>query len=712
VGATPDSNWPLEQWKDVNNNNQITFNLSSAQAGTPLTLRIGISLAQFGGRPQITVNSGQTNAWASSLPSPSSQPNSRGITRGTWRGNETIFTYNIPTSALVAGNNTINISVNSGTAGTGFLSPGITYDAIDLVPTASLTNAPLLTRIAISPVNPTLALNSKQAFAASAFDQFNNAMPANVTWSASNGVIDGTGLFTAGGSPGSATIIATSGSVSGQTTVTVANTAPTVASAASASPTTVTGKTTSLSVLAADDGGESNLTYTWTTTGTPPAGVTFSANGTNASKTTTATFTKAGAYAFQATITDSGGLSTTSSVNVVVNQTLTSLAVTPATGPSLGEGATQQFTAAALDQFANAMNSAANWSTTGANTISNSGLFTAGNTAGTYTVTAASGAVSGSATIIVNLFGSSSDIGSVGAAGSSSLSNGIYTLSGSGADIWGAADAFRYTYVPFTGDGQIVARVNSVQNTNAWAKAGVMFRSSLAANSQYAGVFLTPGAGVAYQYRSSAGGSAAQSAVTSGLTTPYWVKLVRSGNAFLAYRSADGTIWTQVGSSVSISMGSTIYVGLAVTAHNNSALCSSTFSNVTLTPYANLALKKTATASSTAPTSSAANAIDGNTTTAWISAAGGTQTLTVDLGTSHTLSELKLTWGTSYAKSFNVQFSSNGSTWTNLYSTTSGTGSALDLQGLTTSARYVRITMTLGISASQFSINELALYGL
>jgi len=228
VGQSPESSWPLEQWKGVNNDNQIDFNLSAAQAATPLTLRIGITLAQFGARPQITVNTGQTYAWTSSLPAPSSQPNSRGITRGTWKGNETIFTYNIPTTSLRAGNNTIDVSVNSGTTGTGFLSPGITYDAIDLVQTSALTNAPVLTRITVSPANPSLALQSAQTFTAAAFDQFNNPIPANVTWSATNGSIDGIGDFVANGAAGQATIAATSGSMSGQTTVTINKLTPTV----------------------------------------------------------------------------------------------------------------------------------------------------------------------------------------------------------------------------------------------------------------------------------------------------------------------------------------------------------------------------------------------------------------------------------------------------------------------------------------------------
>ena len=90
------------------------------------------------------------------------------------------------------------------------------------------------------------------------------------------------------------TVTATSGTVTGTTVVTVSDAAPTVATAAAATPATVTGTTTALSVLGADDAGESNLSYTWATTGTPPAAVNFSANGSNAAKNTTATFTKAG----------------------------------------------------------------------------------------------------------------------------------------------------------------------------------------------------------------------------------------------------------------------------------------------------------------------------------------------------------------------------------------------------------------------------------
>ena len=103
-----------------------------------------------------------------------------------------------------------------------------------------------------------------------------------------------------------------------------------MAAPASATPNPVTAATTNLSVLGADDLGEANLAYTWAATGTPPAPVTFSANGTNAAKNVVATFTKAGNYSFQVTITDQGNLTVTSAVNLTVNQTLTRINVAPA----------------------------------------------------------------------------------------------------------------------------------------------------------------------------------------------------------------------------------------------------------------------------------------------------------------------------------------------------------------------------------------------
>ena len=76
-----------------------------------------------------------------------------------------------------------------------------------------------------------------------------------------------------------------------------------------------------MSVLGADDGGEPNLTYTWSCTG--PEGVTFSVNGPNRAKNTSATFKNAGRYTFKVTIADAGGLTATSSIAVTVTITNT-----------------------------------------------------------------------------------------------------------------------------------------------------------------------------------------------------------------------------------------------------------------------------------------------------------------------------------------------------------------------------------------------------
>jgi len=72
------------------------------------------------------------------------------------------------------------------------------------------------------------------------------------------------------------------------------------------------------------------------------------------------------------------------------------------------------------------------------------------------------------------------DIGSTGAVGAARYDTGTrtFTVDGAGADIWNNADAFHYVYTPISGDGTIRVRVASVENVNAWTKAGVMFRET------------------------------------------------------------------------------------------------------------------------------------------------------------------------------------------------------------------------------------------
>ena len=96
----------------------------------------------------------------------------------------------------------------------------------------------------------------------------------------------------------------------------------------------------------------------------------------------------------------------------------------------------------------------------------------------------------------------------------------------------------------------------------------------------------------------------------------------------------------------------------------------------------NIAQGKTATASSTENASfPASNAVDGNTGTRWSSAFSDPQWLEVDLGSSQSICQVTLNWETAYGKAFQIQTSTDNSTWTTIYSTTTGTGGTQNLAG-------------------------------
>jgi glucosylceramidase len=174
-----------------------------------------------------------------------------------------------------------------------------------------------------------------------------------------------------------------------------------------------------------------------------------------------------------------------------------------------------------------------------------------------------------------------SDIGSVGLTGGSSFSSGTFTLNGSGADIWNTADGFHYVEQPAMGTCEIRARVLSLQNTDPWAKAGVMLRESTAAGARNAAVVVTASNGVAFQVRTSTG-AASSSTVLGGIAAPNWVRLIRApGNVFAGYYSSDGANWIQIGTNTGIAMSNNTLAGIAVTAHNNASNCVAVLDSVT-----------------------------------------------------------------------------------------------------------------------------------
>lgn len=178
----------------------------------------------------------------------------------------------------------------------------------------------------------------------------------------------------------------------------------------------------------------------------------------------------------------------------------------------------------------------------------------------------------------------SQDVGAVAVPGGANYFGTTFTVVGSGADIWNTADEFRYVYQPSSGNCSMQARVATQQNTDGWAKAGVMIRESITPGSRFAAVFMTPNNGVTFQWRASTDGSA--TAVTvGGVTAPRYVRIVRgTSNLFSAYYSSNGSSWTQIGANQTINMASTATIGLTVTSHNDGVLSTATFDTVTATP--------------------------------------------------------------------------------------------------------------------------------
>ena len=173
------------------------------------------------------------------------------------------------------------------------------------------------------------------------------------------------------------------------------------------------------------------------------------------------------------------------------------------------------------------------------------------------------------------------DIGGPGVAGSATYDNGVFTIKASGADVWDTADKFGLVSQPLSGDGYIVAQVQSLENTNDWAKAGVMIRESNDPGSVHAFMCITPGNGASFQRRPTAADQS-KNDDTGGISAPYWVKLTRVGTDFTGYISKDGKDW-QKATDETITMKNDVLIGLAVTSHDDGTLTTAKFSDVKIT---------------------------------------------------------------------------------------------------------------------------------
>ncbi len=175
----------------------------------------------------------------------------------------------------------------------------------------------------------------------------------------------------------------------------------------------------------------------------------------------------------------------------------------------------------------------------------------------------------------------SGPVGDTGAAGSAQFSeaDGKFTIKGSGADIWGNADAFQFMWQPVAGNCEIIARVVSVQAPGASAKFGVMIRSALTRDASSAGVFAYNGKELQFVGRA-APGKPSTAKGKPNIAPPHWLKLTRQGTTVTAYDSADGKAWTEVGRETLAGMEATAFVGLAVCSHVRDKLATGQFSDV------------------------------------------------------------------------------------------------------------------------------------
>ncbi|MEO6961306.1 MAG: discoidin domain-containing protein [Puia sp.] len=169
------------------------------------------------------------------------------------------------------------------------------------------------------------------------------------------------------------------------------------------------------------------------------------------------------------------------------------------------------------------------------------------------------------------------DIGDVGLGGSTCLNSGVYTMSGSGADIGGTADQFQYLFTSVQGDDQVAAQLLSQDQVSASNKAGVMIRDSLTNTSRFAYMAsVNKGASIIFMYRNVPGGPTITLPVASNVSLPYWIKVGKVGTQFAPFISIDGVTWIQALPAVNLNFGTDVnnspQYGLAVTSGNNTVL--------------------------------------------------------------------------------------------------------------------------------------------
>ncbi len=159
------------------------------------------------------------------------------------------------------------------------------------------------------------------------------------------------------------------------------------------------------------------------------------------------------------------------------------------------------------------------------------------------------------------------DIGSPRTPGSLTPVSGGFNVTASGADIGGTNDQFSFVHQTISGDFDVRVRVAALGLSDAFAKAGLIARESLAGGSRFAGALATPSvSGTTFESRATTNGVAAASGAFPVNYPSTWLRLKRAGNVFTGYGSYDGQLWSQLGSAT-IAISNTVYLGAGVCSH-------------------------------------------------------------------------------------------------------------------------------------------------
>jgi len=171
------------------------------------------------------------------------------------------------------------------------------------------------------------------------------------------------------------------------------------------------------------------------------------------------------------------------------------------------------------------------------------------------------------------------NIGSVSAAGTEVYNDDIWTVEGAGSNVYGGgSDAFHFSYVQMNGDASLIAKVNSLENTSSSAKAAVVIRESLDANSKMATLSLSSSE-AAYNSRGFVAADGRGSLSDGDTPIPFWIKIERHGANIAGFVSPDGENWAAMQYTL-FDMSDDYYIGLGVSSGSSSNLCTTVFSDV------------------------------------------------------------------------------------------------------------------------------------